>query len=119
MQLGASEKRVRELSSDLKKVEDNFAEAILAHDEVASEKVRLDLELADLKNCVLNVHSQTFKQAIRQAVLFYGIPKDNELDENKDIYNGQLMPIEDIPSRVAPEYTVVLDDGSSGEERTP
>jgi len=29
------------------------------------------------------------------------------------------MPIEDIPFKVAPEDTAVLDDGSSGEERKP
>jgi len=119
VQLGASERRVRELSSNLKKAKENFAEDISAHDEVASKKAHLDLELADLKNCVLNVHSQTFKQAIRQVVLLYDTPEDNELDENMDVYNGQLMPIEDIPSRVTPEDTAVLDDGSLGEEIMP
>jgi len=88
VQLGASERRVRDLASDLKKAEDNFAEAISAHNEVVSEKARLDLDLAGLKDCVLKVHSQTFKQAIRQAVLLYGILEDNELDENKDVYNS-------------------------------
>jgi len=57
VQLGVSERRVRKLSTDLKKAEDNFVEAVSAHDKVASEKARLDLELADLKNSVLSVHS--------------------------------------------------------------
>jgi len=51
-----------------------------------------------------------FQTSCRQAILLYGIPEENELDENKAIYNSQLVRIDDIPSEVVHEDTTVLDE---------
>lgn len=63
VKLEASERKVRELTAELKKSEDNFVEGTSAHDKVISEKTWLEMELNDLKDYVLKVHSQSFKQA--------------------------------------------------------
>jgi len=110
---------VRELVVNLKKSKENFVEATLSHDEVVLERFRLEAKVNDLKDYTLKTHSQSFIPAIRQAILLYGILEENELDENKVVYNGQLLWIDDIPFGVAHEDTTVLDDTSSGEERTP
>jgi len=73
-----------------------------------SEKTRLELELNDLKDYMLKVHSQFFKQAICQAVLLYGIPEQNEMDENKDVYNRRLVSIEEILAPTTPEAILLL-----------
>lgn len=42
------------------------------------------------------------------------------MDENKELYNGELVPIEEIPASAAHEATTILDEGSTeDEEKTP
>jgi len=89
----ASKKEKKHLSTQLKGIEDNLAEAASVHNEAMSEKVQLELEVNELKDYVLTVHFESFWQAVCQAILLYGVPEENEMDENKDVYNGQLMPI--------------------------
>jgi len=49
---------------------------------------------------------------VRQAVLLYGVSEENEMDENKDVYNGQLMPIEEIFVPDAHENMTVVKERS-------
>jgi len=42
--------------------------------------------------------------------LIYGVSEKNEIDENKNIYNGQLVPIEEIPPIAAKETTTVIEE---------
>jgi len=52
------------------------------------------------KDCVLNVAEEGFNQAVWQAVLLYGVPADsNKFDVGKEVYEGQLIPIEDMPDK--------------------
>jgi len=46
---------------------------------------------------VLNVHTKSFQQVVPQAVLLYGILEKNEMDPDKDVLDGCLVPIEEIP----------------------
>jgi len=46
------------------------------------------MELNDMKDYVLIVHYQSFHQEVCQGVLLYGVLEENEMDENKDVYNG-------------------------------
>lgn len=63
---------------------------------------------------MLIVHSQSFQQVIRQVVLLYGVPEQNEMDEDedKDVFNGRLVPIDEILAENAPETTTVFYKGS-------
>jgi len=92
----ALEREKNKLFGDLKSAEENLVEATTAHDQVVSEKVQMKLN--DMKDYVLTVHSQSFQQVVRQAVLLYGAQEENEIGENKDVYNGQLVSIEEIPT---------------------
>lgn len=113
-------KERKRLSKGLKSTEDNLAKATSAHDEAMSETIQMELELNKLKDYVLTVHSQSFRQVVHQAVLLYGVPEHNEMVKNKDVYNGQLVPIEEIPTPATHETTTILDEGSAkDEERTP
>jgi len=72
------------LTVELKRAEGNLAEAAFTHDGTVSEMVQLELEVNELKDYVLIVHSESFWQVVPQAVLLYSVPEDNEMDENKD-----------------------------------
>ena len=86
------------LLTDVRELEQSLSEAILAHDEAVSEKEQLEIELNDLKDYVLDLHMETFGQVVRQAVFLYSIPEQNNLDPDKDVFNGCLVPIKDIPT---------------------
>jgi len=101
----------------LKSAKENLVEATAAHDEAISEKVQMEMELHDMKDYVLTVHSQSFQQAVCQVVFLYGVLDENEIDENNDIYNGQLVPIEEIPASNVNETTTVIEEGSPQDDK--
>jgi len=107
-------KEKEKLFSDLTGFEQNLGEATLAHDKAVSEKVQMELELIELKDYVLTVHSEGFNQAVRQAILLYGVPVENELDSGKDVYSGRLVSIDDISSvaiEAPPTTTILYEEG--------
>jgi len=56
-----------------------------------------DLEIA--KNNVIDQHKLSFQKALDQAAYFYNIPLDEgKLDVDKDYYEGNLLPIDEISS---------------------
>ena len=63
-----------------------------------SKKAQLEIELNDLKDYMLDLHKEAFTQAVRQAVFLYGVPEQNDMDPDKDVFNGCLVPIKDIPT---------------------
>ena len=121
-QLEASEKERDRLCVELKNTKETLAEATAAHDQEVSTRVQLQAEVNDLKDYVLSVHSGAFRQAVRQVVLLYGVPKNNDMDENKEVFNGRLVPIKDLPLLSARETTataVLDDDLVDDDEKTP
>ena len=66
---------------------------------------------------MLDLHKGAFSQAVCQAVFLYGVPEQNDMDPDKDVFNGCLVPIKDIPT-VAEDPTPKETDrqGDGGEE---
>ena len=67
-----------------------------------------------MKDYVIDLHKEAFGQVVRQ-----GVPEQNNMDPNKDIFNGCLVPIKDIPTAAedpTPKETVGEDDGEEEEE---
>lgn len=99
---------------ETKKLEQSLTEATLAHDNVVLEKVQNEIELVELNDYVLTTFSKSVNQVVRQVILLYGVPSDQKLDSGKDVYEGQLVAIEDI-------CTTNLDEGNDppteGEEQ--
>ena len=111
-QLEASEKERDRLSTELKNTKETLAKATAAHDQEMSTRVQLQAEVNDLKDYVLSVHFGAFRQFVRQAVLLYEVPENNNMDENKEVFNGHPVPIKDLPPLSTRETTTtaVLDD---------
>jgi len=121
-QLEASKKERDRLSAELKSTKETLAEATAAHDQEVSTRVQLQAEVNDLKDYVLSVHSGAFRQAVRQAVLLYGVPENNDMDENKEVFNGRLVPIKDLPplsGRETTDTALLDDDSDDNDEKMP
>ena len=107
------------LSTDVRELEQSHSEATLAHDKALSEKAQLEIELNELKDYVIDLHKEAFGQAVRQVVFLYGVPEQNDMDSDKDVFNGCLVPIKDIPIIVEDptrKETRRQDDGEEEEE---
>jgi len=98
------------LLEDIQELEQSLSEATLAHDEAVSEKAQVGIKLNDLKDNVIDLHKEAFGQAVRQAIFLYGVPEQNELDPDKDVFDGRLIPIKDIPT-AAEDPTPATDKG--------
>jgi len=90
------------LSADVHELEQSLSEATLTHDDAVSDKAQVEIELNELKDYIIDLHKESFSQAVRQAVFIYGVPEQNEMDPDKDIhkdiFNGRLVPIKEIPT---------------------
>ena len=100
------------LSVNLRKLEQSLSEATLAHDEAMSEKAQMRIEINELKDYVLDLHKESFGQAVYQAVFLYGVLEKNDMDPDKDIFNGRLMPIKEIPTTAQDPAPI---DGQGGD----
>jgi len=61
------------------------------------EKALKELEVVD--DSVIEEHENGFKKVLQQAAFFYNVPLDEgKFDVDKDFHEGQLMPIDQIPS---------------------
>jgi len=108
------------LSTDARELEQSLSKATLTHDEAVSEKAQLEIELNDLKDYVLDLHKEAFSQAFRQAVFLYRVPEQNNMDPDKDVFNGCLVPIKDIPTVAedpTPKEIRCRDDGGRKKKR--
>jgi len=86
------------LSADVRELEQSLSEATLAHYDAVSEKAQVEIELNELKDYIIDLHKESFSQVVRQEVFIYGVPEQNEMDPDKDIFNGRLVPIKEIPT---------------------
>jgi len=64
------------------------------------EKIdKLLKELEVVKDSVIEEPELGFKKALQHAAFFYNVPLDEgKFDIDRDFYEGQLMPIDQIPS---------------------
>ena len=113
-------KNNEKLLVDVRELEQSLSEATLAHDEAVFEKAQVEIELTELKDYVLDLHKESFGQAVRQAVFLYDIPEKNDMDPDKDVFNDRLVPIGEIPTaadNAAPATENDDDNSTGGEER--
>ena len=101
---GELERKEEELTAKLSRQHEELHGVIQDRDNTLLMKdgniARLEQEVVVLKDYVLNVAEEGFNQAVRQAVLLYGVPADNnKFDVGKEVYEGQLIPIEDMPDK--------------------
>ena len=58
--------------------------------------------LSELESFVIEQHKLGFNKALQQAKYFYKIPVDEgNFDVKKNFYNGELIPINEIPNEDA------------------
>jgi len=102
------------LLTDVRELEQSLSESTLAHEEILAEKAQLGIEMNELKDYILDLHKESFDQAVRQTVFLYAVPEQNEVDPEKDVFNGRLVPIKEIPT--APEEAAADKDDNSVKE---
>ena len=63
------------------------------------EKIeQLKVDVFEAQNFILEQHKLGFAKTLEQAKYFYKIPIDEgNFDVEKDFYNGELMPVNEIP----------------------
>jgi len=77
-------------------------DTITERDEVIMHGNNIEHELIDLKDYILSIHEEGFNQAICQEVLLYGVPvEDNRFDIGKDVFQSQIIPVDDMPAKGA------------------
>jgi len=78
---------------------------------VVSEEAQMGIELNELKDYILDLHKESFEQVVRQAVFLYDVLEQNDMDPDKDVFNGRLMSIKEIPT--APDESAAADKGDN------
>jgi len=72
---------------------------------------KLEKDLLDAENFVVDQHKLSFSKALQQAKYFYKIPLDEgNFDVGKDFHDGELILVDDIPYDEAQEEEVVHDN---------
>ncbi|KAK7382366.1 hypothetical protein VNO80_01217 [Phaseolus coccineus] len=84
---------------EIRGLTESLSDMALTHhrSEERVEKLLKELEVAE--DSVLEEHEAGFKKALRQAAFFYNTPLDEgKFDVDKDIHNGELLPLDQIPN---------------------
>ncbi|BAU03044.1 hypothetical protein VIGAN_UM004200 [Vigna angularis var. angularis] len=79
-----------------------------------------------MKKAIYEEHSLGFEKAMRQIPYLLNVSTDGDgFDVMKDIYQGQLVPLKDIPNEeleveiiVEPTEEVVVEEGNEGVDVT-
>jgi len=90
---------VEKADNEVKGLKESLSDMTLTNHraEERIEKLLKELEVAE--DSVIEEHENGFKKALQQAVFFYQVPLDEgKFDVDKDFHEGQLMPIDQIPS---------------------
>jgi len=84
--------RVRCLDSE-KKLKGRITDLEADYDEVKEKHDGLEVEMEDLKSCIIHEHINGFQKGVRQATFFYKDVNVNDVrfDVNKDVVDGVLM----------------------------
>ena len=63
------------------------------YDEMKEKHDELEMEMEDLKSCIIQEHINGFQKGLRQAVFFYKNVDGNgaRFDVNKDVVDGVLV----------------------------
>jgi len=105
VKLERREKQKEDKVAKLKKVSEELkAKYLVLETEKASVKFKLEQTQVD----TLQMLGETFEQAIRQAHLLYkGSPSEGTFNINKDIFEGRLVPFDELVvlQNLAPKTT--------------
>jgi len=84
--------RVRCLDSE-EKLKGHIANLEANYDEMKEKHDGLEVEMEDLKSCIIQEHINGFQKGLRQAAFFYENVDGNDarFDVNKDVVDGVLM----------------------------
>jgi len=87
------------------------------YDELKEKQEGLEVELEDLKGCIIQEHINGFQKGVRQAAFFFKDidQSDSRFDVNKDVVDGQLIrKVETSPEEEAKR--VAIDEDMNAEE---
>jgi len=84
--------KVRCLDSETK-LNGRMADLEADYDELKEKYEGVEVELEDLKGCIIQEHINGFQKGVRQAAFFYQDidAADPRFDVNKDMVDGQLV----------------------------
>ena len=102
--------KVRCLDSE-SKLNGRIADLEADYDELKEKYEGVEVELDDLKGCIIQEHINGFQKGLRQATFFYRDidAADTRFDVNKDVVDGQLVneaessPEEEVKKEAAGE----------------
>jgi len=87
-----------EVEEKVKKSSEEVSVLKCSLDEMKTAHAKLDKEVWELREGIVEEHELGFRKALRQASLLFDIPADDDhLDVGKDVYQKSLVQIEDIP----------------------
>jgi len=75
------------------KLNKRIADLEADYDDLKEKYEGAEVELDDLKGCIIQEHINGFQKGLRQAAFFYKDvdAADSKFDVNKDVVNGQLV----------------------------
>jgi len=93
------------------KLKGRIADLKADYDELKEKHEGVEVELEDLKSCIVQEHINGFQKGVRQAAFFYKEVDvaDPRFDVNKDVVDGQLIdeaessPGEEVEKAMADE----------------
>jgi len=90
--------RVDVLSEDVINLGQKMTKLTLDLEEERSLRVKIEKDLDELQGFVIKQHDLGFDRVVRQTAFFYQVLVDEgKFDNRKDIYNGELSSVMDMP----------------------
>jgi len=112
-----SNKRATDLREEVEELEEEVASLKACRDEDRRRMAHLDQQLAELKDHVIEQHDKGFELAVQQAAFFYKIPTDDgNFNNQKAFFNGELLPLSEIPDSGEEDELAEEGGGEGGEE---
>jgi len=116
--------KVRCLDLD-EKLNKRIADLEADYDDLKENYEGFEVELDDLKGCIIQEHINGFQKGLRQAAFFYKYvdAADSKFDVNKDVVNGQLIneaessPKEEVEKEVTEEEKKAAIAVEGGDEK--
>jgi len=101
----------------VEELKEEVASLKACRDEDRRHVAQLDQQLAELKDHVTEQHDKGFELAVQQAAFFYKIPTDDgNFDNQKAFFNGELLPLSEIPDSCEEDEGAKADGGEGEEE---
>jgi len=86
------------LAADIKELERSLTRMTLVRDLAVAKGENVEAESTNLQDYILVNHEEGFNQVIRKATFLYSITDDESRFILKDVYKGELIPVDDVPA---------------------